>query len=576
MKKLIFVFILLSVVLALAQTPTITVTSPNGGENWALNSTHPITWRSSGVAGVVNIHLFNGTHYVGVIQNNVQVAAGSFNWVVGNYQGGTAVPGTNYKVRVRKPQTEVLDDSNDPFTISGAAPSGSLTVTSPNGGETWYTGIAYEVRWTSSNISGNMTIKLKKGGTAVKTWTAENTGSSYWNCLGVTDGNDYKIWVENANGSVFDESDRNFTIQTRSVSARPELSIRVESPNGGETWILKVLGVNSATVNWTSNNVPGNVVLTLKKGGNPVRSQTVSNTGSAAFSFAGMAEGEDYRLRIENADNSVSDESNGNFAIKKETLTPVVPKPIQLALAIRDFKLNNGAETTDSPIVTMNHSILGIPTHYRWKNEVMPDWSPWIFYAGEEPKASLPESFGEHTIQFQVKNNNGETSPVSDSIRYFAEKEFEMGPGVLNVCPCRFDFSGWKWSVIERSFPQNLHPNPAEATCADRRAADCYWTIVIEVKQEDYMMVQYGGKSEFEFFAGRQLNEGWSFVRLEYEGQEDNCRGYRITRMPQLGSRDISFRVRVWVDAGCGSCIFKIKKIIVKGPANKPASAAFE
>ena len=30
--------------------PTLTVTSPNGGEEWELGSTHTITWGSSGLA----------------------------------------------------------------------------------------------------------------------------------------------------------------------------------------------------------------------------------------------------------------------------------------------------------------------------------------------------------------------------------------------------------------------------------------------------------------------------------------------------------------------------------------------
>ena len=180
----------------------------------------------------------------------------------------------------------------------------------------------------------------------------------------------------------------------------------------------------------------------------------------------------------------------------------------------------------------------------------------------------------EHTIYFQVKNNNGESTPGWDSIRY-GEKESEFGPGVLGVCPCPFDYSDWKWGVIEQSFPRNLVGDPTQVTCADRHV-NCYWGIVIEVKSLGYMFVRYGTKTEFEFFAGRQLKEGWSFVRLEYEGEEGDGYGYRITRMPQPGSRDITFRVRVWADSNISSCIFRIKRIIVKGPANVSAGAAFQ
>jgi hypothetical protein len=216
MKKLTLACVLLFAIAALSQSQTITVTSPNGGENWVLGSPHNITWRSSGVTGKVNILLFNGNQRVGVIQSDVAVSAGSFSWIVGNYQGGTAAPGTNYKVQIRKPQTEILDASDRPFTISETpvpAPALTITVTSPNGGETWYTNAVHEVRWTSSGISGNVTISLKKGVAVVRSWTAENTGSSYGSYSWAQAGTDYKIRVENSNGSVFDESDRNFTIQ---------------------------------------------------------------------------------------------------------------------------------------------------------------------------------------------------------------------------------------------------------------------------------------------------------------------------------------------------------------------------
>jgi hypothetical protein len=370
-----------------------------------------------------------------------------------------------------------------------------------------------------------------------------------------------------------DASDRPFTIS----GAPPAASLTVTNPNGGETWFLRVLRGNTATVTWTAQNVSGDLTVVLKKGGTPVRTQTFTNAGSCAFSYAGVAEGDDYRIRIESADGRVADESNGNFSIKKETLVAVEAKPISMVLSVSDFKLNNGAETTQSSGVTMDHVARGNPTHYRWRNEASPEWGPWVPYTGAHPAGQIPDSGLEHTIYFQVKNDSGESAPVSDSIRY-GEREYEFGPGALADCPCPrgFAITGWQqFKVIEQSFPRNLVPDPTQVICADNHAG-CYWEIVIEVKSLGYMFVRYGTKTEFEFFAGRQLKEGWSFVRLEYEGEEGEGYGYRITRMPQPGSRDITFRVRVWADSNISSCTFRIKRIIVKGPANVNAGAAFQ
>ena len=101
MKKLIFACILLSLAGAAALAQTITVTSPNGSENWALGSLHAITWTSSGVAGNVRILPFKGGNNVGIIQDDVPVAQGAINWTVGNYRGGPGALSSPHRARPR-------------------------------------------------------------------------------------------------------------------------------------------------------------------------------------------------------------------------------------------------------------------------------------------------------------------------------------------------------------------------------------------------------------------------------------------------------------------------------------------
>ncbi len=226
MRKIALVCAIVSMSAALTYGGTITVTSPNGGEDWALGSTHAVTWTPLGVTGNLRIVLYMRATPVGIIQENVPAAQGSISWVVGSYRGGTAVPGSDYKIRVREMRTETMDASDRTFTISPAAvtppPPGVITVESPNGGDVWWTGTAYWVRWTSRDVSGNVTIKLKKGGAVVKSASTANTGSALWMCSGIADGTDYRIRVESGDGAAFDESDRSFEVKTRSVSTPPD------------------------------------------------------------------------------------------------------------------------------------------------------------------------------------------------------------------------------------------------------------------------------------------------------------------------------------------------------------------
>jgi len=468
MKKLAVVCFLLFAISAFSQSQTITVTSPNGGENWVLGSTHAITWRPSGMTGKVNILLFNGEQRVGVIQSDVPVAAGSFSWVVGNYQGGTAAPGTNYKIRIRKPQTEIMDSSDRSFTISAAA--------------------------------------------------------------------------------------------------GPTASLTVMSPNGGETWLLKVQQPNTATVTWTAQYISGDIRIILKKGGNPVRDQIVLNIGSCTFPYAGLAEGDDYKIRVESEDQSVSDESDRNFSIKKETLLAAESKLVySRGPRITSFKINNGAELTNSLTVTLNNAATGSPTHYRVEKRRTRTlyWTEWLPYS-TEPTTDLFGSCGEISVRLQVKNDLGASEPAADSIIYSFDQEQTMPAGCLIACPCRIRVaSGWTYRRVEGVSEKETVP----FLCTNPDSDGNYQTVEIVVSA-----LPLGNKKVFEFFAGRQLNEGWSFVKINYRGTEGT---YNIRRMPQVGGRDIRFEVSVFSRAGGPNVHFYVDGVVVRGPCHKNVDEAF-
>ncbi len=105
---------------------SVTVTAPNGGETWCLNDTRTITWTHSGASGVVRIVLFNGSTKIGNIAVDIPATAGSYSWVVGSWESGTATPGTEYKIRIRNGEGDLDDWSNAAFTIKAAGECGSI------------------------------------------------------------------------------------------------------------------------------------------------------------------------------------------------------------------------------------------------------------------------------------------------------------------------------------------------------------------------------------------------------------------------------------------------------------------
>jgi hypothetical protein len=95
-------------------TPSITVTAPNGGENWTVATQHNITWNSTSVTGFkIDYSTNNGTTWLAVANN---LTASPYAWTVPN------TPSTNCKVRVSDLTNTVSDVSDAVFTISTGGP----------------------------------------------------------------------------------------------------------------------------------------------------------------------------------------------------------------------------------------------------------------------------------------------------------------------------------------------------------------------------------------------------------------------------------------------------------------------
>jgi uncharacterized repeat protein (TIGR01451 family)/uncharacterized repeat protein (TIGR02543 family) len=104
-----------------ASLPSITVTSPNGGENWNAGSIRTITWTSSGITGDVCIDISRdgGSSWSDIITNTANDDSQS--WTV----AGPAT--TQARIRVRSTSDgSIWDMSNDNFSIGMLSPDFSV------------------------------------------------------------------------------------------------------------------------------------------------------------------------------------------------------------------------------------------------------------------------------------------------------------------------------------------------------------------------------------------------------------------------------------------------------------------
>jgi hypothetical protein len=187
--------------------PTITVTAPNGGETWIANTTHAITWSYTGTIAAVNLEYSsnNGSSWTSIASSVSNT--GSYNWVI------PYISSTNCLVRVSDNATTASDTGNAVFTLELST---SLTVTSPNGGESWVKRSTHTITWTWTGTVGNVKIQYTmNGGSSWTTITSStaNDGSHQWTLPNVTNNKTQcLVKITAINGSAVDTSDAFFTI----------------------------------------------------------------------------------------------------------------------------------------------------------------------------------------------------------------------------------------------------------------------------------------------------------------------------------------------------------------------------
>ena len=162
--------------------PVITVTSPDGGETLKRGTTQTITWDYTNNPGsAVKIVLLKAGVNVGTITDSSPTGSGgkgSYTWPISS--SGSGGTGSDYKVSVQSiSQPTVKDVSNNYFTIAPETTTPTITVTSPNGGETLKRGTTQTIAWDYTNNPGSaVKIVLLKAGVNVGTITDSSpTGS---------------------------------------------------------------------------------------------------------------------------------------------------------------------------------------------------------------------------------------------------------------------------------------------------------------------------------------------------------------------------------------------------------------
>jgi hypothetical protein len=146
-------------------------------------------------------------------------------WTVPN------TPSTSCLVRISDASNaSINDNSNGIFSITSTPPTASITVTSPNGGESWQVASNHSITWTSGGSIANVSIEYStNNGSSWNFLTASTSnGGSYMWTVPNTPSTSCLVRISDAsNASVNDSSDSTFSI----VNAGGGISINSVSPS---------------------------------------------------------------------------------------------------------------------------------------------------------------------------------------------------------------------------------------------------------------------------------------------------------------------------------------------------------
>ena len=283
---------------------TLTLTAPNGGQQWLVGNVYNVTWNIVGTIPDVKLQYSRD----GFLTDNQTISAaaptgagsGSYSWTIPDAISNTM------RTRVSDPNDSgSYDDSNADFRVTAR-----FSVTSPNGGEKWDVGSIQNITWTSSGTVANVKIEYSTNGGATYPYAITqtlNNGTYAWTVLDTISA-EFRVRISDpADATAYDVSDANAKIRAK---------FTLSSPNGAEIWTVGEV----RNITWTNTATVANVKLEYSTNSGAaypnVIVASVSNTGTYAWTVPDSISTA-VRVRVmSTTDTDAFDASDADFKIR--------------------------------------------------------------------------------------------------------------------------------------------------------------------------------------------------------------------------------------------------------------------
>lgn len=488
--------------------PTMTVTTPNGGQIWDTGSSHKVTWKATDNVAVVRVDLSysidGGALWTTVASGLANT--GSYTWTLPR---NVATNNALFKAAAKDSAGNAASDvGNAPFAIRDTiAPV--VTVTTPDGGQIWDSGSTHSVTWTATDNVRVTAIDLDWSRDGGATWiplaaSLPNSGSWAWTIPATpTPAALFRVTARDSMGrAAWDLGGASFTIRD---GTPPQVTLI--APNGGEVWPTD----SARTIVWTASDESGIAGADLDWSADGGQHWTTIVAGVAGSSFgwtAPLAPSTTARVRVvvrDSVGNAASDASDADFELRGPAPPPPADGPRRILCFRADSANGVGAYPTPgaaSPWVDIagshNGALIGFHGNLAsgWNGNGTPGHPRCLEFGGEEPgwnnhvsvaAGSIPElqTIGPVTAAVWFRTGNDGASS-----RYEYVLEWVQEPAV----PYDPEFEGRGMSIIVQGGRIQAYANPWVDAGP---AAPNTWYHVAVVKDTNDLRLYVNGERRF-------------------------------------------------------------------------------
>ena len=195
-------------------TPNITVTSPNTAVKWKIGTDQNITWNYTGNISKVKIEFSSDGHNTHEpIINSTDASALSYTWHIPS--SPIDYPTAFYSIKISDVNNpKVYDESDVFFTISTTAQN-TLSIISPNGGESWKAGTLQPIKWENSGVTGINAYFSSNGGVSwspIISYISATNGNYLWTLPNISSNNCLVKLEDASDPTLFSISEKPFNI----------------------------------------------------------------------------------------------------------------------------------------------------------------------------------------------------------------------------------------------------------------------------------------------------------------------------------------------------------------------------